>query len=612
MDQYASAVLDHISTTIDSVTTQKQITMYPNQKPWMNREVRLLLKARNTAFRSGDTQAYSTARAELKRGIIKAKHHYKRKVEDHFSNSNPRRMWQGLQIITDYRAINPTLASSDVSFLNELNNFYARFERGNPTTATRADVSAEHQSLTLSPTEDPHQFAYCQNRSTEDAVSIALHSVLSHLDNKNTSVRMLFIDFSSAFNTVIPSQLITKLTDLGISSHMCNWLLDFLTNRPQHVRMDNHCSSTITINTGVPQGCVISPFLFSLFTHDCKPVNDSNIIIKFADDTTVIGLIKDSDEAAYREEVDRLAEWCDTNNLLLNAEKTKEIIVDFRRNADSHPPLHIKGTAVERVNSFKFLGVHISEDLTWTTSCSKLVKKAHQRLFFLRTLRRNQLSSDILVNFYRCTIESILTNCITAWYGCCSATDRKALQRVVKAAQRITGTPLPAIEDIYRKRYLDQYASAVLDHISTTIDSVTTQKQITMYPNQKPWMNREVRLLLKARNTAFRSGDTQAYSTARAELKRGIIKAKHHYKRKVEDHFSNSNPRPPSSFSLFTHDCKPVNDSNIIIKFADDTTVIGLIKDSDEAAYREEVDGAWLSGATRITFCSTLRKPTRR
>ena len=153
LDQYASSVLDHISTTIDSVTTQKQITMYPNQKPWMNREVRLLLKARNTAFRSGDTQAYSTASAELKRGIIKAKHHYKRKVEDHFSNSNPRRVWQGLQIITDYRAINPSLASSDVSFLNELNNFYARFERGNPTTATRADVSAEHQSLTLFPTE---------------------------------------------------------------------------------------------------------------------------------------------------------------------------------------------------------------------------------------------------------------------------------------------------------------------------------------------------------------------------------------------------------------------------------------------------------------------------
>ncbi|KAF7640983.1 hypothetical protein LDENG_00001660, partial [Lucifuga dentata] len=95
------------------------------------------------------------------------------------------------------------------------------------------------------------QFAYCRNRSTEDAVSIALHSVLSHLDN------------------VIPSKLITKLTDLGITASICNWLLDFLTNRPQHVRVDHHCSSTLTLNTGVPQGCVMSPFLYSLFTHDC-------------------------------------------------------------------------------------------------------------------------------------------------------------------------------------------------------------------------------------------------------------------------------------------------------------------------------------------------------
>ncbi|RXN06485.1 Asc-type amino acid transporter 1 [Labeo rohita] len=54
---------------------------------------------------------------------------------------------------------------------------------------------------------------------------------------------------------------------------------------------------------------------------------------------------------------------------------------------------------------------------------------------------------------------------------------------------------------------IDSYTSSVLDHINTTIDSVTTQKQITIYPNQKPWMNKEVRILLKARNTAFRSGD---------------------------------------------------------------------------------------------------------
>ncbi|RCU35011.1 DUF1891 domain-containing protein, partial [Acinetobacter baumannii] len=94
-------------------------------------------------------------------------------------------------------------------------------------------------------------------------------------------------------------------------------------------------------------------------------------------------------------------------------------------------------------------GTHISEDLSWTTNTFSLVKKAHQRL---RTLKKNHLSSAILVNFYRCVIESILTNCITVWYGSCSVAERKGLQRVVKTAQRIIGTPLPAIEEVQRKR----------------------------------------------------------------------------------------------------------------------------------------------------------------
>ena len=118
---------------------------------------------------------------------------------------------------------------------------------------------------------------------------------------------------------------------------------------------------------------------------------------------------------------------------------------------------------VERVSSFKFLGTTITEDLSWTTNTSSLVKKAHQRLFFLRTLKKNQLSSAIVVNFYRCAIESILTSCITVWYGNCSVADRKALQRVVKTAQRITGTPLPAIEDIQRKRCLRRARSILKD-----------------------------------------------------------------------------------------------------------------------------------------------------
>ena len=80
---------------------------------------------------------------------------------------------------------------------------------------------------------DPLQFGYCPNRSTDDAIYIALHTALSHLDKRNTYVRMLIIDYSSAFNTIVPSKLITKLRILGLNTFLCNWILDFLTCRPR-------------------------------------------------------------------------------------------------------------------------------------------------------------------------------------------------------------------------------------------------------------------------------------------------------------------------------------------------------------------------------------------
>ncbi len=95
--------------------------------------------------------------------------------------------------------------------------------------------------------------------------------------------------------------------------------------------------------------------------------HSSTSIVKFADDTVVLGLVSNNDEAAYLDEVERLTSWCQDNCLSLNVSKTKELIVDFRkREQQPYTPLMISGTPVERVSSFKYLGVNISEDLTWT------------------------------------------------------------------------------------------------------------------------------------------------------------------------------------------------------------------------------------------------------
>uniref|UniRef100_A0AAZ3R432 Alkylated DNA repair protein AlkB homologue 8 N-terminal domain-containing protein n=1 Tax=Oncorhynchus tshawytscha TaxID=74940 RepID=A0AAZ3R432_ONCTS len=178
-------------------------------------------------------------------------------------------------------------------------------------------------------------------------------------------------------------------------------------------------------------------------------MHSSNSIIKFADNTTMVGLITNNDETAYREEVRALRVWCQENHLTLNFNKTNDMIVDFRKQQREHPPIHIDRTVVEKVESYKFLSVHITDKLKWSTYTDSMVKMAQQRLFNLRMLKKFGLSPKTLINFYRCTIESILMGCITAWYGNCSAHNLKALQSVVRSAQHITGGKLHALQDTY-------------------------------------------------------------------------------------------------------------------------------------------------------------------
>ena len=91
-------------------------------------------------------------------------------------------------------------------------------------------VATDHQL-------DPHQFAYRANRSVDDAVALALHHILQHLETSGTYARVLFVDFSSAFNTIILRKLFNKLIHMGFERFLCVWILDFLQVRPQSVRI---------------------------------------------------------------------------------------------------------------------------------------------------------------------------------------------------------------------------------------------------------------------------------------------------------------------------------------------------------------------------------------
>uniref|UniRef100_A0A3B1KLM0 Reverse transcriptase domain-containing protein n=1 Tax=Astyanax mexicanus TaxID=7994 RepID=A0A3B1KLM0_ASTMX len=321
------------------------------------------------------------------------------------------------------------------------------------TPALRTLTHPPSTRLPHSPGEEPLSMTPAEVRRTLRRINPRkVHTALTHLEQKDSYVRMLFVDFTSAFNTMIPQTLITKLSSLGLSSSLCNWVLDFLTNRPQSVRIHNISSPSIILSTGSPQGCVLSPLLFTLLTYDCSPLHPGCHIVKFADDTAVVGCIMNRDESSYRQEVEHLEGWCRENNLCINVKKTKEMIVDFRRGKHAHLPVHIGGSVVEVVDCYRYLGVHLTSNLTWSNNTSTLVRKAHQRLYFLRRLRRAGLGSVVLTSFYRCVVESVVCSSINVWHGSCSAADRKALQRVVKAAQRIVGVSFPSTTDIYTSR----------------------------------------------------------------------------------------------------------------------------------------------------------------
>ena len=117
---------------------------------------------------------------------------------------------------------------------------------------------------------------------------------------------------------------------MGYNSNVLIWISSFLAKKSQYTKIGSTMSSKITTNTGVHQGWVFSSVLFILHTNDCRNVFDDCTIIKYADDTVNTGRILNDDCRNYENKVQKFVEWCTKNCLVLNVEKTKEMIIVLR------------------------------------------------------------------------------------------------------------------------------------------------------------------------------------------------------------------------------------------------------------------------------------------
>ena len=312
---------------------------------------------------------------------------------------------------------------------------------------------------------DPNQFAYQQNKSVQDAVLYLAHLLFKHTDEAKSYLRVMFVDFSSAFNTIQPHLLVGKLKRLGARPALILWVMDFLQNRVQRVRVRDAVSEPIVTNTGSPQGCVLSPIFFVLYTNDCRSSSDDISVLKYADDTAIVGHIKGS-ETDYREYLTWFKDWCKENFLDLNSSKTKEMIIDFRNSKLVDPrncPMKIDDENIEIVETYKYLGTTINDCLKWDVHCKDLYKKGQQILFFLRKLRSFHVDKSIMHLFYKAIIESVLIHDCVVWLTSCRKSDLSLIKRVVRQAEKIIGQRFD-FEDLCRNRILEKAKSILVNN----------------------------------------------------------------------------------------------------------------------------------------------------
>ena len=251
---------------------------------------------------------------------------------------------------------------------------------------------------------------------------------------------------------------------MNIPLSFIKWIFSYITNRPQFVRLavqkdkgtnlrntreNNYVnSSIIKTNTGAPQGTVLSPFLFTIYTADGQ-IPDCPLC-KFADDTSQVGLINNDNDFLYKKGITDFVAWCKNNFLELNVGKTKEMIIDFRRANRKEPEkIVINGLEIERVSEYKYLGVIFDNKLSFSKNVKEIIKKVNSRLYCLYKLRSFNVKNEILQTFYTSIIRSVFTYGLVCWGGNLPARDKKKIDKIVKKAESTIGKKQLDFDSIY-------------------------------------------------------------------------------------------------------------------------------------------------------------------
>ncbi|CAJ1087267.1 hypothetical protein Bbelb_258190 [Xyrichtys novacula] len=243
---------------------------------------------------------------------------------------------------------------------------------------------------------------------------------------------------------------------LGVTKNIWQTVSSYLEDRRQIVKWGNHLSKLQAVLAGVPQGGVLSALLFVLCMN------------------SLMGSLPGQMQAA----VDAVTAWGQTYCLSANAGKTKDIVISFRepQNRPISPPIVLNNQAVERVDTFKLLGIQLSSDLKWDAQVQSMLKKAQPRVHYLSVAKRAQLPPDVLAQVYVTFIRPVLEYASPVW-----ASLPKHLIQELESLQRrcccIIGIPtdsFPTLEARREEATLREFNRLLKDGTSPMIQSLST------------------------------------------------------------------------------------------------------------------------------------------
>lgn len=245
----------------------------------------------------------------------------------------------------------------------------------------------------ISPHLPDHQSGFRPQDGTVLQLSRLVHQISADLDASH-KVFSCFFDLSKAFDRVWHEGLLTKLEHFGIRGRLLLWFKAYLLHRKQRVRVGTSLSDWLDVPAGVPQGSVLGPLLFLIYTidlpHACT--NSHVVCSQFADDTALIATARDEPTAtaSLQSSINAAGDWLKAWHLLVNASKTVTMRFSVKggfADAGHYQPFHLHGVELATVTQHRHLGVILQCDLRWSSHVTTVISKSARLLFLLRRLR---------------------------------------------------------------------------------------------------------------------------------------------------------------------------------------------------------------------------------